>query len=124
MKRLGLLVALGLTGFVMSVTASAATLPTSTIKVGGGSVGVSSCDTDGFSASSFTTSGGKVTSVTVGGIATACAGGSLRVTLTQGTASIAAGGPVTITGTSHVVSVSGAPDAWNVNGFRAVVIGP
>lgn len=124
MKRIILLVALGLTGLLMSVTASAATLPTSSIKVGGGSAVVSTCDADGFSATTFTTSGGKVTSVTVGDIAAACAGGSLRVDLTQGTASIAAGGPVTVSGTSQVVTLSGSPDAWDVDGFRAVVIGP
>jgi hypothetical protein len=124
MKRLAVLVALGVTGLLMSVTASAATLPTGTTKVGGGSAQVSKCDPDGFTATSFATSGGKVTGVTVGGIAPECAGGSLRVNLTQGTASVAAGGPVTVTGTSHDVSLSGAPDAWIVDGFTAVVIGP
>ena len=124
MKRFALLVALGLTGLVMSVTASAASLPTGTINIGGGSAAVSTCDPDGFSATTFTTSAGKVTSVTVDGIAAACTGGSLSIDLTQGAASVAAGGPVTVTGTPHVVSVSGAPDAWNVDGFRAVVIGP
>src|SRR5687768_12108877 len=103
MKRVALLVALGLTGFVMSVTASAATMPTSTIKVGGGSAGVGTCDADGFT-TTFMTSAGKVTSVTVGGISAACVGGSLRVTLTQGTASVATGGPVTISSTSHPVT--------------------
>lgn len=124
MKRIVVLASLGLTGLLMSVTASAATLPTSSIRVGGGSAVVSQCDSDGFSATAFATTGGKVTSVTVGGIAAACSGGSLRVNLTQGTTSVAAGGPVTISGTSHVVSLSGSPDAWNVDGFRAVVIGP
>ena len=124
MKRFALLVALGCTGIAMSVTASAATLPTVTTKVGSGTAAVSTCDADGFTAASFTTSGGKVTAVTVGGIAPTCQGGSLRVHLTQGTTSVATGGPVTVTGTSHNVPVTGAPGAATVDGLRAVVVGP
>lgn len=124
MKRLAIVAALGATGLVMSVHASAATMPASTTRVGAGSAAVLRCDSDGFTASSFTTSGGKVTSVMVGGIAAACQGGLLSVTLTQGSTSVASGGPVAVTGTSQAVSVTGAPDAWNVDGMKSVVIGP
>ena len=123
MKRLATLAALGLTGLLMSVTASAATMPTVTGKVGGGSASVGRCDADGFT-TNFTTSGGRITSVTVGGIAAGCAGGSLRVTITQGNASAATGGPLTISSSTHTVSVTGAPNAWEVDGFKAVVVGP
>ena len=123
MKRLALVAALGATGLVMSVHASAATMPASTTRVGAGSATVLSCDPDGFTPT-FTTSGGMVTSVTVGGIAPACMGGVLRVTLTQGSTSVASGGPVTIDSSTEVVSVTGSPFAYNVDGFKAVVIGP
>lgn len=107
----------------MSVHASAATMPASTIRVGAGSAAVLSCDPDGFTPT-FTTSAGRVTSVTVGGIAPACTGGILRVTLTQGTASVASGGPVSIDAATEVVSLTGSPFAYNVDGFKAVVVGP
>jgi hypothetical protein len=123
MKRLAALAALGLTGLLMSVTASAATLPTVTGKVGGGSASVDRCDADGFT-TNFTTSGGRITSVAVSGIAAACSGGSLRVTLTRGIISPVMGGPVTISSSSHTVAVIGAPNAWEVVGFSAVVVGP
>ena len=123
MKRLAVVAALGATGLVMSVYASAATMPAGTTPVGAGSAAVLSCDPDGFTPT-FTTSAGRVTSVTVGGIAPACSGGILRVTLTQGTASVASGGPVTVDATSETVSVTGSPFAYNVDGFKAVVVGP
>lgn len=124
MKRLAVVAALGATGLVMSVHASAATMPASTTRVGAGSAAVLSCDPDGFTAASFTTSGGNVTAVTVGNIASACQGGQLRVTLVQGTNGVATGGPVTVTGSSHNVPVTGAPGAATVDGLRAVVVGP
>lgn len=123
-KRIFVLVALGLACVATGVTASAATMPVVTVGVGNGSAAIAKCDPDGFTASSFTTNGGKVTSVTLGGIDPACAGGRVTVNLTQGTTSVATGGPVTVTGTSLVVALSGSPDAWIVDGLRAVVIGP
>lgn len=124
MKRIVTLLGLGLACVASGVTASAATMPIATVGVGNGSASIARCDPDGFTASSFTTTGGKVVSVTLGGIDPACTGGSTMVTLTQGTTSIATGGPVSVTGASLVVPLSGAPDAWNVDGLRAVVIGP
>ena len=118
-----MLAALGLTGLLMSVTASAATLPTVTSKVGGGSASVAKCDPDGFTMN-FTTSGGRVTEVLVGGIAPACFGGSLRITLTRGVISPVMGGPVTISSPSHAVAVIGSANAWEVDGFHLVVVGP
>jgi hypothetical protein len=123
MKRLATLAALGLTGLLMSVTASAATLPTIASKVGGGSASVGRCDPNGFT-TNFTTSGGRITSVTVGDIAAPCFGAPLRVTLTQGNTSVATGGPLTISNIMHTVTVTGAPNAWQVDGFKAVVVGP
>jgi hypothetical protein len=124
MKRLAILAALGVTGLVMAVHASAATMPASSTRVGGGSASVLSCDPDGFTASAFGISSGKITSAEVGGIAPACQGGRLSVTLTQGNVSVASGGPVTVTGTSQSVPITGSPDVWNVDGMKAVVLGP
>ena len=124
MKRLAALTTLLCAGLVMSVTVSAATMPASSVRVAGGAASVTTCDPDGFTASSFTTSSRKVISVTVGGIAPACHGGALSVTLTQGSASVATGGPVTVTGTTQEVAVTGAPDAPAVTGLRAIVVGP
>ena len=124
MKRFAFLSGLAVIGLTASVTASAATMPLNTARLGNGSAAVSRCDPDGFTASAFTTSGGKVTSITVGGIDAACAGGQLTVNLTQGDTSLVAGGPVTVSGTSQLVTLTAGPDAWNVNGLYAIVVGP
>ena len=123
MKR-SFLATLVMIGLVTSVTASAASIPVGSVRLGNGSATVARCDTDGFTLDAFTTSGGKVTSITVGGIAPGCQNGALSINLTQGDTSLVAGGPVNITGTSHVVNLTGGPDAWNVDGLRAIVIGP
>ena len=124
MKRIGLFAGLAVIGLVASVTASAATFPLRTARLSNGSAAVSTCDPDGFTASSFATSRGKVTTITIGGIAPECQGGQLSVTLTQGDASLASGGPTTVTGASQAVTLTGSPDAWTVDGLRAVIIGP
>lgn len=124
MKRVFLLAGLTVVGLITVVTASASTMPLNSSRVAGGSAAVSTCDADGFTAASFTTSAGKVTSVTVGGISAACQGGRLSLHLTAGGSSVAIGGPVMVTGTSQTVTVTGGPDAWTVAGLEAVVIGP
>lgn len=124
MKRIILLASLAVVGLVTAVTASAASMPLTSGRVGSGSATIARCDADGFTATSFTTSAGKVTSVTVGGIAPGCQGGRLSLSLTAGGSSVAVGGPVTVTGTSQTVTVTGSPDAWTVGGLEVVVIGP
>ncbi len=118
------LLAVAVIGIVATLTAAAATLAIDAATLGVGRASISRCDPDGFTPASFTTSRGKVTSVTVTGIADACRGGRLTVNLVQGDSSGASGGSVAVAGSSETVAVSGSIDAWNVDGFRAVVIGP
>ena len=92
--------------------------------MGNGSTPVTACDTDGFTVS-YTTSGGNVTSVAVGGIASACNGGSLRVTVVDGSrTSLASGGPVTVSGSSETVSVSPNPPGATPAGVDVSIAGP
>ena len=123
MKRSLLLAALALAA--TATVAAAASLG----GVGGGAVGagdatVAACD-NGFTVS-YTTVGGNVTAVTVGDIAAACAGGSLRVTVTDaGGSSIAAGGPQTLTADdSTTVSVSPQPLAEDAAAVDISIVGP
>ena len=92
--------------------------------MGNGSTPVTACDTDGFTIA-YTTSGGNLTLVAVGGIASACNGGSLRVTVVNGSrTSVASGGPVTVSGTSATVSVSPNPPASTPAGVDVSIVGP
>jgi hypothetical protein len=90
----------------------------------GGSTAVAACDSDGFSIT-YATSGGNVSTVTVGGIASACNGGALEVTVVDGArARLASGGPVTISGTSAIVSVSPNPAGAAPAGVDVSIVGP
>jgi hypothetical protein len=92
--------------------------------VGNGSTPVAACDPNGFNVS-YTTSGGNVTSVAIGGIAAACNGGSLRVTVVDSSrTSVASGGPVTVSGTSASVSVSPNPPGATPAGTDVSIAGP
>jgi len=111
----------------VAFAASLGPLASSAVGTSGNSV--NPCDTDGFTIS-YTTSGGNVTQVTIGGIKEPnCTAGQLSVTLTDGSgASIGSGGPVAVPSMADPGSVSvpitGAPFAGNVAGFRAVIVGP
>jgi hypothetical protein len=127
-----LLLVAAATTIAASMTGSAASLGTvSSTLVGAGSASVPRCDPDGFTIS-YTTSGGAVTSVTIGAVADpGCEGGRLSVTLVDSAgASIASGGPVTVptdgdTSSNAVsVSVSPNPAADKVAAYHAVVAGP
>lgn len=129
MKRHFALIATAVT--VASVcVAFAAPVPSSTSRsVGGGNAAVTACDA-AFTVT-YTTSGGKVTTVTVGGIADpTCEGGQLKLTLLGGAATLASGGAVTVptdgdsVDNSVAVSVSPQPDAWLVDEVAVVVTGP
>jgi len=123
MRRLALILAAVVFG--TAAFAFASTLgPVATGSVGNSAGSVSPCDANGFTFS-YSTSAGNVTSVTVGGIDAACAGGSLVLTLTDSTgASIGGGGPVAVAGTSVNVSPSPQPYAGAVQGARVVITGP
>jgi hypothetical protein len=132
MRRLlvlaGTVVAAGLAAY----GASAAGLgPFTSAPVAGGNAAIVACDSDGFSVT-YTTSGGDVTSVTVGGIADPdCEGGELSLTLTDaGNGSIASGGPESVgadgdtSPNSIVVPVAAQPAAEGVAAYHIVVTGP
>jgi len=122
-KRLLILCSAVAVGFC-SLASAAALQGVTSAPVGNGSTPVSACDTDGFTVS-YTTSGGNVTSVAVGGIAPACAGGSLRVTVVDGSrASVASGGPLTVSGSSANVSVSPNPPGATPAGVDVSIVGP
>jgi hypothetical protein len=100
-------------------------------RLGAGSSVVLACDGNGVS-TSYTTSGGEVTSVTVGGLADpACEGAQVSQTLVSSTdASLGSVGPTTVgvdAGTadsSVTLSTSAQPDAAAVAGVHVLVEGP
>ena len=99
--------------------------------VSGGSDTVVACDSDGFG-TTYTTSSGTVTAVTVTGIEDpGCEGGSLRVTLANGSnTAVGSGGPQTIptdgdtTANSVTVSISPQPATTQVARVHVSITGP
>ena len=98
-------------------------------KVGNGDTAVTACDS-AFTVT-YTTSGGKVTKVAIGGIADpACEGGQLKVTLLAGATTLTSGGPVTVPtdadGTDNSVDVpfSMQPNAPQVTHIAVAIAGP
>jgi hypothetical protein len=130
LKRV-IVVSLAVTTLASSAFASAASLGGISGGVGAGNAAIPACDTTGVTVT-YTTSGGNVTTVTVGGLADpGCEGGSLSLTLTNTAGdSIASGGPQTIptdgdTADNSVnVSVSPNPAAENVAGYHVSIAGP
>lgn len=124
---------------VLAGTIVLAIVPGFAVSLGGlGSTGlgtgddvVAGCDTNGFSVS-YTTSGGAVTHVTVGGIADpGCEGGRLSLTLADTTgAAVGSAGPQTVptdgdtADNSMTVALSPQPAASVVTAVQAVVVGP
>jgi hypothetical protein len=106
------------------VTGYAATVGLGPDTLGNGNSAIGTCDTSFTYA--YTTVGGNVTSVTVGGIADpACTGGSLRLTLTNGAgASLGNGGPVTIPSGGSVAVPTSSADGELVAGARVAITGP
>jgi hypothetical protein len=124
---------------VLAITLTGVTLPGFAASLGGltpkklGADGaaVAACDSDGFTVS-YTTSGGNVTAVDVGGIADpGCEGGALSLVLANSSGtSVGAGGPQTIPtdgGTvdnSVTVTLSPTPAASVVAAVHIAVSGP
>jgi len=132
MRRLLVLTATATAAGVAAYAAAGAGLsPFTSASVSAGNVALLPCDSDGFSVT-YTTSGGNVTSSTVGGISDpGCEGGALLVTLTDaGGAAIAGAGPQTIPADGDTnpntvaLALSPTPAAELVAGFRIVVTGP
>lgn len=91
MRRL-LLAATAPTVAVLALSlATASSMPLAAPSVGAGTAAVSACDTDGFTLRHTVDTSGRLTIVTVGSMASTCAGGTLRLTATNGTTSVGAG---------------------------------
>lgn len=130
MKRT-LLLALALTTAATASYAAAAGLGGLTSGgLAAGSTTVASCDTNGVSVA-YTTIGGNVTSVTVGGISDpACEGGRLSITLKGAGVGIGSGTVESVptdadtVDNSVVSSFTGGPAAEQVDAFDVSVVGP
>ena len=114
---------IGLAAAFALATAAAAGLDVAGGGIGAGTATVATCDPDGFSVS-FTTLGGDVTAVSVGGIAAACVGGELSVTLTSSGTSVGGGGPASVSGSAVDVSIPATPDADAIDGYHVALVGP
>jgi hypothetical protein len=132
MGRRRLLAALAAATAAFSVVASASSLGGVSVSgLAAGAAPVMSCDADGLT-STYTTSGGKVTQVIVGGIADpGCEGAMVSLTLVAtGSSSVGSGGPVTVPTDADSVDNSVAvpmniqPDAVAVTGIHIVMVGP
>lgn len=113
-----------------SAVAAAATLPLTSEGLAAGDASVAACDANGFSPT-YTTVGGNVTTVEVGGIADpTCEGGSLQVTLIGAGGRLGEGGPATVptdgdsTDNSVSIPVSPQPDGELVTGIHVLISGP
>jgi len=112
---------------VVAGVAFATSIPTTVGTLGAGTAAVNACDSDGLTYRYAVDTSGKITTVTVGSIALACAGGTLRLTLTNGTASVGSGSiALPSSGFSGSVSIalSPAPASDQVTAAYAVIEGP
>ena len=121
------LVAAGLTAFVLALgLASAAGLPISPRALGAGTATVSACDANGFAFAVSINTSGQITTVTVSGIDSACAGAVLRVTLASGATSVGSGSaslPSSGFTGSATITVSPTPQSTAVDRIFAVAEG-
>jgi hypothetical protein len=105
--------------------AGARTITPSSNKVVSAQTAVSSCGALSGITLAWTSVAGSLSTVTLGSIPAACAGGSLSLTLTgTGDASVGSAGPVTITGTTQTLPLSGSPVVTTVTGAYVSVVGP
>src|SRR5688500_14987219 len=118
------LILIVLAAVAASVPGFATTVGLTPDTLGNGNAGVSTCDTS--FTYTYTTSGGNVTSVDVGGIADpACVGGQLTLSLTNGSGTrLGGGGPVTIPGGGSVSVPTTSVDGELVGGARVAIVGP
>jgi hypothetical protein len=108
-------------------TATAASLATTSGRIGSGTAAVSACDANGFTFLPSVDSSGRITTVTTNSIDAACAGGTLRLTLTSGASNVGAGA-VTLPSSGFAgtadVPISPQPLSSGVSAVYAVVEGP
>ena len=115
---------------VLACGALAAPLVLGSAQVAAGNTTIVACDGDGLT-STYTTSRGKVTAVTIGGIADpACEGGTVRVTVTDSSgASLTSAGPQVVptdgdtADNSVTLTTSSQPSASQVAGIHVAIEG-
>lgn len=119
------MVALAVSGLagLGAVVGQAASLDGETRTLGGGTVPIARCDTDGFTIVE-NMSGANVVSVTVGQIAAACATATVSLTLASDQSSSAASGTVPAGGGSLTVTLAAAVAATDSDRVDIVVAGP
>jgi spore coat protein U-like protein len=124
--RLTLVLAAVAVGLALAYGA-AASLGISSAKLGAGGASVARCDTS-FTRTLNLGSGadvGKVVSVTIGDVHSACSGGQMTVVLTDASgAKVGDGGPVTVSDSSVNVSIDEKPAVGTVRNVHVVVVGP
>ena len=122
--------ALGLGAIVLAtvVLASAASLGVTSRRLGAGTAAVAACDSDGFAYLYAIDTTGQIVSVTVNSIASACAGGTLRVTLANSAATAIGSGVVTLPSVSFsgtvTLALSPTPQSSLVASAYAAIEGP
>ncbi len=107
--------------------AAASAMPLVAPPLGAGTATVSACDTDGFTLRHTVDTSGRLTVVTVGSMAAACAGGTLRLTVTNGATSVGEGTvalPLAGFTGSATVTLSPQPLSSAVTAAYVVVEGP
>lgn len=131
MVRVAFLLLAVITVASSAAAAAAALGGISSPTVGSGSAAVARCDADGVTVA-YTTSGGNVTSVTIGDLADpGCEGGTITVTLVDAAnTAVASAGPTVVpadvdTAPNSVTrDVSPTPDAAAVAAFHVSITGP
>jgi len=107
--------------------AVASAMPVVAQPIGAGTATVAACDTDGLTYRHAVDTSGRLTGVTVGSMAAACAGGTLRLTVTNGATSVGEGTaslpPSGFTGSASV-TLSPQPLSSAVTALYVVVEGP
>lgn len=129
-RRRGILFALliGLAAFGLVGAAAASLNGLGGQKLGADDTVVASCDTDGVAlayTNSYDPATGvyRVSSVTVSGIAAACATETISVTLRDGTNANLGSGTATVGGTSQAVAIAPTASAKAVTGAAVVISG-
>jgi hypothetical protein len=106
-----------------AITGHAASLSAASNSLGSGKSSVTGCDPDGVSMVQVLT-GNNVTSVTVGGIAAACAAGSLSVTVNNGTTNSTGAAVVPVGGGSVTVPLGAAVAMKDADEIDVTITGP
>jgi hypothetical protein len=104
----------------------AATLPSSSKKLSGGTASVAACGSLATATVTYTVTAGNVTAVAVSGLPAACNGAALSVTLVSAAnADLGHAGPVTVAGQSaSFPSLSASPATASVASARLAATGP